>query len=76
MFSKQIEEKEKSNYELEQNEKRLQNFITKMIHIFDTFLQNDEHLIIDWKDEKNLEDLIIKVNFIYLFCFNLLICLL
>ncbi|RTG87477.1 uncharacterized protein DC041_0001328 [Schistosoma bovis] len=61
-LNKQIEEKEKSNYELEQNEKRLQNFITKMIHIFDTFLQNDEHLIIDWKDEKNLEDLIIKAK--------------
>ncbi|CAH8458463.1 unnamed protein product [Schistosoma curassoni] len=61
-LNKQIEEKEKSNYQLEQNEKRLQNFITKMIHIFDTFLQNDEHLIIDWKDEKNLEDLIIKAK--------------
>ncbi|CAH8466607.1 unnamed protein product [Schistosoma rodhaini] len=61
-LNKQIEEKEKSDYQLVQNEKCLENFITKMIHIFDTFLKNDEHLMIDWKNEKNLEDLISKAK--------------
>ncbi|KAH8854053.1 Coiled-coil domain-containing protein [Schistosoma japonicum] len=61
-LNKQIEEKEKSDYELTQNEKRLETFTTKMIHIFDTLLQNDEHLTINCRDEKKLEELITKAK--------------
>ncbi|CAH8829326.1 unnamed protein product [Trichobilharzia szidati] len=62
-LTKQLEEKENADYKLVETEKRLENFITKMIHIFDTFFQNKEHLnITEWNDERKLEDLITKAK--------------
>ncbi|CAH8434883.1 unnamed protein product [Heterobilharzia americana] len=61
-LSKQLEEKEKADYQLVETEKRLESFITKMIHIFDTFLQNEHLNITDWKDEKKLEKLLTKAK--------------